>query len=283
MGRSFGAGAGPGPSVGVWGDAAGVPVPGTGVWGTATDKGIGVLGRAGDDGPDPDPQVATFAGVHGTSDKGAGVIGTSNALQGVYGFSTSNAGVVGESANPQSFGGYFYGNVHMTGTLTSDSVKGAVVPFPDGTKRLLVCMESPEPWFEDFGTAKLKRGRAVVKIDPNFAKVIKRDYRVFVTPEGERRGLCVRRKRAGSFEVRELMGGTSNIAFSYRIVGLRKDIKGHKRFAKIDTQLPLPARAIRGRKQARSPSAMRMLFDTLKKRRRSSTPARGRRRSKQRA
>jgi len=56
---------------------------------------------------------------------------------------------------------------------------------------------------EDFGTAKLKRGRAVVKIDADFAKVIKRgDYRVFVTPEGECRGLYVRRKRAASFDTR---------------------------------------------------------------------------------
>jgi hypothetical protein len=51
----------------------------------------------------------------------------------------------------------------------------------------------------------------------------------------------VRRKSARSFEVRELMGGKSSIAFSYRIVGRRKDIKGHRRFAKIDTRLPRPA------------------------------------------
>ncbi|HYY36588.1 MAG TPA: hypothetical protein VE801_02525, partial [Xanthobacteraceae bacterium] len=64
----------------------------------------------------------------------------------------------------------------------------------------LIAMESPELWFEDFGTAKLKRGRAVVKLDANFASVIKRgDYRVFVTPEGDCRGLYVRGKRAASF------------------------------------------------------------------------------------
>ena len=66
-------------------------------------------------------------------------------------------------------------------TLTA-SVKRAVVPFPDGTQRALDCMESPENWFEDFGEAKLKSGRAVVKLDADFAKVIKSgDYRVFVT------------------------------------------------------------------------------------------------------
>jgi hypothetical protein len=277
------------PSIGVWGDAS-VSKATIGVLGT-TSLGIGVIGVSGlvngPVGPDlmstMDSNDRNIAAVLGTSDQQAGVAGTSNALMGVYGYSTSNAGVVGRTDAPQSFGGYFFGNVHLTGTITSDTLKGAVVPFPDGTKRLLVCMESPEPWFEDFGTAKLKRGRAVVKIDPNFAKVIKPDYRVFVTPEGECRGLCVRRKRAASFEVRELMGGTSNVVFSYRIVGLRKDIKGYKCFAKIDTRLWVPARAIRGSKQAPSSSAMRTLFDALEKRRRSSIPARGHRRSKQRA
>jgi hypothetical protein len=39
----------------------------------------------------------------------------------------------------------------------------------------------------------------------DFAKVIKRgDYKVFLTPEGDCRGLYVRRKSAASFEVREL-------------------------------------------------------------------------------
>jgi hypothetical protein len=142
----------------------------------------------------------------------------------------------------------------VTGTLTA-GVKNAAVRFPDGSQRLLVCMESPEPWFEDFGAARLKRGRAVVKLDADFAKVIKRgDYHVFLMPRGDCRGFYVRSQGAASFEVRELMGGKSSIAFSYRIVGRRKDIKGHKRFAKIDTRVPLSVpqpRAARGRKSGR--------------------------------
>jgi hypothetical protein len=50
----------------------------------------------------------------------------------------------------------------------------------------------------------------------------------------------VRRKRAASFEVRELAGGNSSVAFSYRIVGRRKDVKNFRRFAKFDPRLPLP-------------------------------------------
>jgi hypothetical protein len=64
------------------------------------------------------------------------------------------------------------------------------------------------------------------------AKVIKRgDYHVFFTPKGDCRGLYVRRQGGASFEVREQLGGKSNVAFSYRIVGRRKDFKA-ERFAK---------------------------------------------------
>jgi hypothetical protein len=125
-----------------------------------------------------------------------------------------------------------------------DNVPLAAVLFPDGTRRVLHCMESPEHWFEDFGAAKLEAGRTIVKLDADFAKVVElKEYHVFVTPEDDCRGLYVRRKSAASFEVRELNGGKSNVAFSYRIVGKRRDIKKLRRFAKIDTSLPVPARA----------------------------------------
>lgn len=268
---------------------------------------LGVLGAAPPSTADLPPNYV--AGVIGSSDQQAGVIGMSNKLAGVQGISTIGAGVVGQSANPQSFGGFFFGNVHMTGMLTSDSVKGAVVPFPDGTKRLLICTESPEPWFEDFGAAKLKRGRAVIKIDADFARVIKlNDYHVFLTPKGDCRGLCVRRQGGASFEVRELAGGKSSIAFSYRIVGRRKDIRAHKRFAKIDVTPPmLPARRAgrtqssvdallakvrkqagakpgraRRRKTARSPQPLPTLLAKLRKQA-GAKPARRRKRAKKRA
>lgn len=147
-------------------------------------------------------------------------------------------------------------------------MKGCAVPFPDGTYRSLYCMESPDVWFEDFGRARLKSGRVVVKLDPDFAKVIKRrDYKVFLTPEGDCHGLYVRRKAAAGFEVRELMGGKLSIAFSYRIVGRRKDVKGQPRFAKIDTRrLRVPTAATReARKPARTASELRAVIARLQK------------------
>jgi hypothetical protein len=135
-------------------------------------------------------------------------------------------------------------------------------------------MESPEVWFEDFGSAKLARGRAVVRLDANFAKVIKRgDYRVFVTPEGDCHGLYVRGKNANSFEVREFAGGKSSIAFSYRIVGRRKDIKQQRRFPKIDMPLPPPTNGSRPpRKPAPTAAELRAFIAGVEKKWRERAP-----------
>jgi hypothetical protein len=138
-----------------------------------SELGDGVVGLSGVIGPFvPDP--VTTAGVWGISNQRHGVIGTSNANAGVFGYSSGNVGVIGATSNPASYAGVFKGNVFVLGDLRASGQKAAVVPFPDGSQRLLYCMESPELWFEDFGSAKLARGRAVVKLDTNFAKVIKR-------------------------------------------------------------------------------------------------------------
>ncbi len=241
---------------------------GSGVSGrSGSHSSSGVRGVAENQGPPPGMGIPAAAGVLGTASDAPGVIGTSNALIGVYGFSTANAGVVGESVN--SFAGFFAGNVVVTGTLTA-GVKNAAVRFPDGSQRVLHCMESPEHWFEDFGAGKLKGGRATVKLDADFAKVIKRgDYHVFLTPRGDCRGLYVRSQGGASFEVRELAGGKSSVAFSYRIVGRRKDITHHKRFAKVDTRLTLPP--VRGRRPA--PTLRAFIAELEKEARAKATPA----------
>jgi hypothetical protein len=256
----------------------GASAVGSGVSGVSFTGRPGVMGVSGYEGPPVGMNIPTTAGVVGTSDHQPGVIGTSNDLMGVYGFSTVNAGVVGETTNPLSFAGYFAGRVKVTGDLIVDGAisagtKDAIVPFPDGSKRLLHCMESPEHWFEDFGAGKLKRGRAVVKLDADFAKAIKRgDYHVFLTPRGDCRGLYVRRQGGANFEVREVAGGKSSVAFSYRIVGHRKDIKAHKRFAKIDTRPSPPVAATRAPRKRR-PSLRAFIADIEKRARAKATPA----------
>jgi len=65
---------------------------------------------------------------------------------------------------------------------------------------------------------------AVLQIEPVFSQTVNTEvpYHVFLTPEGDCNGLYVTAKRPTSFEVRELQGGMSSIAFSYRIVAKRK-------------------------------------------------------------
>jgi len=134
-------------------------------------------------------------------------------------------------------------------------------------------VQSPESWFEDFGTARLVRGRATVRLDRGFAAVVRRDrLHVFLTPEGECRGLYVSRKSAAGFEVRELQRGTSSVRFTYRVVARRKDVDA-PRLARVK----LPARPQRA--DAPIPDAPEMPKGELSARRFLRKPARRRRTS----
>jgi hypothetical protein len=75
------------------------------------------------------------------------------------------------------------------------------------------------PVAEDAGEATLVRGRAEVRLDPAFANIVdlREPYLVTLTPEGESRGLFVAARTPRGFSVREAQGGTSEIAFAYRI------------------------------------------------------------------
>jgi hypothetical protein len=111
------------------------------------------------------------------------------------------------------------GNLFCTGS------KSGVVPVDSGSRRVaLYAVEAPENWFEDFGSGRLSNGSAIIALEPTFAQTVNTgvDYHVFLTPNGDSRGLYVFAKTPGSFEVREQGGGTSDIAFDYRIVAQRK-------------------------------------------------------------
>src|SRR5215207_3856366 len=68
-----------------------------------------------------------------------------------------------------AYAGAFYGPLVVSGNFTVvGGAKSAAVPHPDGSHRRLYCVESPESWFEDFGSAKLICGEAVVALDRDF-------------------------------------------------------------------------------------------------------------------
>jgi hypothetical protein len=236
--------------------------------------------------------AATGNGMSGSSGGGIGVAGTSTThigvdgrgghiglhgvggMAGVLGMSSTGHGVVGIARTRGRFAGTFTGNVQITGDLTvfgSYPKSVAVRLGKNGPYRRFYSMESPESWFEDFGEASLRRGRAEVRIPRDFAPFIHtKDYHVFVTPYGECGGLSVTRRTRTAFEVRELNGGTSSVRFSYRIAAKRKDIVGKRLEAIQPPDLPEPMEVTPARGRAGRNRLVRNLrtVSPTKKRRR---------------
>jgi len=196
-------------------------------------SGIGVHGKSGS-GPGVQGESTSSLGVRGLSTNFVGVVGISDSNHGLYGSTSgpSAAGLVGENLSG-GVAGFFEGIVQIYGSLQVFGAKNAVIKMQDGTNAAVYCQESPEPYFEDFGRARLAGGVANVALEPEFASLVARgEYMVHLTPEGDSRGLYVARRDATGFEVREAQGGTSSLPFTYRVVTRRKDIEG-KRFARV--------------------------------------------------
>ena len=146
-----------------------------------------------------------------------------------------------------AFAAAFYGPAIVSGNFTVFGAKSAAVPLPDGTRRRMYCMESPESWFEDFGKGQLDCGRADITIDPQFGAVaLLDDYHVFLTDYGGRTHLSVTRQTPTGFSV-ETDDPTSATRFSWRVVAKRKDIPS-PRFETVDAPPepmlpPIPERA----------------------------------------
>jgi hypothetical protein len=124
-------------------------------------------------------------------------------------------------------------SIDPAGDLSCSGVKNAVVPVDGGSRIVAMsAIESPKVWFEDFGSAQLVNGVAVVALDPTFLQTVntEQEYQVFLTPYGDCKGLYVTHRTANSFEVHELGGGSASLSFGYRITALRKNYE-NVRFA----------------------------------------------------
>ncbi|HEY5096277.1 MAG TPA: hypothetical protein VII69_14285 [Candidatus Eremiobacteraceae bacterium] len=91
---------------------------------------------------------------------------------------------------------------------------------PGGQRITSYATTSTTPNIEDFGEAQLTAGQAYVSLRPAYASAIdsRYSYMVFITPEGDTRGLYVTQKTPAGFVVRENQGGRSEAVFSYRVV-----------------------------------------------------------------
>jgi hypothetical protein len=187
--------------------------------------------------------LSTVAGVWGDSGTnnptdGVGVLGSAdNATSGLFlnhsvnaatltavNFGASNALVFSTAGvTPTGQGGTCA--IDASGNLGCSGSKSAVVPVDGGSRKVaLYAIEGPENWFEDAGSAQLSNGAAIVSLEQVFGQTVntETDYHVFLTPKGDCKGLYIAQESPTSFEVRELGGGTSSIAFDYRIMAKRK-------------------------------------------------------------
>lgn len=205
-----------------------------GVEGTNTNTGDGVDGTAQKAGN----------GVLGVSESGYGVQGQSSAKDagvggfsfsknsgegaaGVYGQSLEGIGVYGYSESSNGYGLYSQGNAYVDGVLyTEGSCK-------DGCSRTrgeaAFAARTSQPTIDDIGESVLRHGVAHVALATDFANTIdsNKPYVVLLTPEGDA-ALYVASRTATSFDVRQIAGGHSSIAFAYRIVAKPYGLKDER-------------------------------------------------------
>jgi hypothetical protein len=205
---------------GVFATAAGESATATGILGCCP---VGVWG-------DSRSSAAGAAGLVGTADQGRGLLAQNNSTSGVpsaFAFNTeTTTNFLPVFVAAGNVGSVFRScTMDTNGNLTCTGSKSAVVPVDNGQHQVaLYAVEATQNWFEDFGSGLLANGTATINLDRTFAQTVNlgTEYHVFVTPEGDCRGLYVDSKTAAGFEVHELGGGQSSVPFTYRIVALRR-------------------------------------------------------------
>jgi hypothetical protein len=228
----------------------GVSAKGNGVLGeTSFPSGfVGPFQKAGVMGEDLSTDGGYWdAGVEGTTANGVGVFGSASGYgfgveasattdYGVFATATSGTAIYADAASgtgliAQSGGYSIIGrNGSGTDTMSLDNEGNMIVLgnlTVDGTvtqgSSITPAISSPnrDAQIERVGGARLANGSAYVSIDSDFSKQLDstKSYRVFLTPDGDSKGLYVTDKTAAGFSVRENQGGRSTLSFDYRIVG----------------------------------------------------------------
>lgn len=195
--------------------------------------------------------------IRGYSNRGttAGNPGYTVGVEGTANSQNEDAiGVMGRSFCSSGFtiGGYFEGN-NYAGTnagyayvggndgfgatkITGSGAVAEIVPTPNHGRVKLFCPESPEYWYQDYGTVKLVNGRAHVDLDPILAEIIVVDQdnpiRVFATPVNmlNFEGVALVNLTPTGFDLVELNGATHTGTVDYQLVAKPKTNFGQGRF-----------------------------------------------------
>ncbi len=208
----------------------------------------------------------TKIALRGWADRGT-VTGNPGYLVGIQGIANSQnedaiavEGISFGSSGAISVGGYFEG-LNFAGTsiayayvggwtngVTARKIFGTgsvseIVPTARHGRVTLTCPESPEYWYQDYGSVKLVNGRAHVELDPILADIIfvneRNPIRVFCTPVDmpEYNGITIANRSATGFDIIEINGGKHSGTIDYQLVVKPKTNYGEGRFL----QAPGPA------------------------------------------
>jgi len=231
--------------------------------GAVSDVGVGVYGIAiAQSAIGKDFAGTTPSGVWGDTNSGtAAVLATAGDTVAFAGYNNANSQAtlyvenqttapIGTVLATQGSGGYC--DIFTNGNLACSGSVGGHASLPDGAggsrEVSLYAMQSPENWFEDIGSSELHNGAAVVTLDAQYAQTVNTgmQYHVFLTPKGDCKGLYVANETGASFEVHELGGGGSSIAFDYRIVAKRKGYENIRMAAAVKTPRELHVNSATG-------------------------------------
>lgn len=202
--------------------------------------------------------------INGYSDRGttAGNPGYTIGVQGLAGAQNQDAfGVLGLafSNSTTRAGGYFealsYAGASQAYAYVGTSVGGVnrkitgtasvseIIPTANHGRITMTCPESPEYWYQDYGSIELVNGKAHVDIDPVLADIIIVDannpIRVYCTPVDmpQFNGVTITNKTATGFDIVELNNGSHSGVIDYQIIVKPKTNYGEGRFP----QAPGPA------------------------------------------
>lgn len=190
-----------------------------------SQSGAGIVGQSIENGPGVNGISGTGYGVGAFSSDGAtALLAVENSSSGVAVLAQAVSGgevfdgynsAVGDVASIDASG-----NMVIAGGLTQNKPAIVRTSASNGEDVATYGTRSTSAIVEDMGEARIVAGHAFVSLDPTFASIIDKGvkYLVFLTPEGDTRGLFASGFTASGFKVTESCGGRSTLAFDYRIV-----------------------------------------------------------------
>ena len=165
---------------------------------------------------------------------------------GTEGLAFSNGSVrVGGYFEGLNYAGTSHAYAYVGGTINSGTTArkivgtgsvSEIIPTENHGRITLTCPESPEYWYQDYGTVEMINGKATIQLDPILADIIVVDeenpIRVICTPVGMPyfNGVTIMSQTSNSVEILELNGGTHSGKLQYQLVTKPKTNYGEGRF-----------------------------------------------------